>query len=61
MRIFNHEGCKSGQCICRAIADKDRYIIVLSDPKNAKAERNCHDVLVREYDRLMDEQEVHNK
>ena len=57
--IFCHPGCCSGRCIRRAIADKDRIILCLSSPDNAKKERKEHDALVLEYDRQMEEMEIY--
>jgi hypothetical protein len=57
--IFNTPFCAGGRCICKQIADKDRIIVCLSDPKNAAGERKERDVLVREYDRLATEQATH--
>jgi len=55
--ILTYPGCC--RCLCKIIADKDRIILCLSDPKNALKERKEHDAEVLKYDRLMDEQEGH--
>ena len=51
--------CFPHRCLCKAIADKARLILCLSDPKNAVTERKDYNALVIEYDRLMDERNTH--
>lgn len=58
--LFSTTFCASGRCIKGQIADKLRVIMCLSDPKNAEKERKELADLVREYDRLATEQNVHH-
>lgn len=52
-KIFNTPCCS--RCICKEIANKDRIIVCLSDPRNADNERLDRDVLVRDYDRQLED------
>jgi len=54
-QLFHTDFCLSGQCIRHQIADLDRVIECLSDSKNAVKERKERDRLVREYQRLCED------
>ena len=59
MRLFDHPGCKSGQCICREHLLACLIARELSDQHNGTAEKRRADELLAEGARLLDEEGIH--
>jgi len=61
MRLFEHIGCRSGQCIWEQLGKAILFVRALSNPRNNLAQRNKVEELTQEAGRLQDEQETHQE
>jgi hypothetical protein len=59
-KLFQHEGCLSGQCVCRLHMEACLYALAMSDPNNNAMEKRKAQELLQEGFRLLTEQKAHN-
>ena len=60
MRIFDHEGCKSGRCIWQQLGMAVLTTDDITDTKNHIMEKQRERELRNEAQRLLDEHEIHS-